>query len=88
VKFREHRGGLDESMKTLVELPDRAALVAHIKKLLAPFDWWQDIGPALHVEPYAWFDKDKPVWDERVKWHTYIVTLEGYGVVGFTDGPA
>jgi hypothetical protein len=73
-------------MKTLVELADCAALVGHIQKLLAPFDIPVEAAE-LHVEPYAWFE-DKPVWDERVKWHTYIVTLEGYGVVGFTDAPA
>ena len=87
MRFREHRGGLEESLKTVVELADRAALVGHVRRLLEPFDFRGDIDAGLHIEPYAWFDKDKAIWDERVHWHTYIVTLENYGVVGFTDGP-
>jgi hypothetical protein len=85
MKFREHRGTLEDSMKTIVELPDRAALIAHCRKLLAPYGF-EFQNSWLHVEPYAWFDSEKPHWDARIKWHTYIVTLDGYGVLGFTDG--
>ena len=35
--FREHRGSLAASKKTEVELPDKAALVAHIRTILEPF---------------------------------------------------
>lgn len=87
MKFREHRGTLADSMQTQVELPDRAALLAHIAKLLEPFGY--KFEPSwVHVEPYAWYEADKAYWDKRVRWHTYIVTLDGYGVLGFTDGPA
>lgn len=79
MRFREHRGGLAESMATEVELAGRDALVVHVRALL---ELWgicvRDC--AVHVEPYA--------YDERVGWDTYIVTLDGYGVVGFTDGPS
>jgi hypothetical protein len=34
----------------------------------------------LKVAPYGGVDK-------RCGWDTYIVTIEGYGVMGFTDGP-
>lgn len=82
MKFREHRGGLAESMATVVEVADRAALVAHVKGLLTPFAFGGDIGAGLDVRPY-----DPLRLDERIGWYTHIVTLEGYGVLGFTDGP-
>ena len=72
---------LSDSMATLVEVADRAALLAHVRRKFS------DFGPTfadeqMHVEPYS----NRP--DERIGWNaTYIVTLEGYGVVGFTDGP-
>ncbi len=31
------------------------------------------------VEPYG--------FDERINWQTHIVTLTGYGVLGYTDSP-
>lgn len=72
MQFREHRGGSTESMKTAEELPDRAALVAHCQKLLAPYSFTFEPS-ALKVQSYG-----KGV---------YIVTIDGYGVVGFTDTP-
>jgi hypothetical protein len=82
MKFREHRGGLAESMETLVELPDRAALVAYCKKLLT--DWQFDVKDNdVVVEQYT------PNGDKRIGWdQLYIVSITGYGVMGFTDGPA
>jgi hypothetical protein len=73
--FREHRGGLSESMATLVEVEDLEALTDHIAKLLAPYDF-RVVASALEILPYG------PV-DERNGWHTHIVKLQGYGVVGF-----
>lgn len=79
MKFREHRGGLNESMMTLVELPDRPALVAHVEKLLRPY-YFQEVDSRLRVDPYG--------RDTRIGWENlHIVILKGYGVVGFTDGP-
>jgi hypothetical protein len=79
MKFREHRGSLWDSMATLVELPDRAALLAHCQRLLDPFDV-QVLDSQLRIEPYT--------YDDRVRWETWIVSIDGYGVIGFTDdGP-
>lgn len=66
-------------MKTLVDLPDRAALIEHCRKLLAPYKFEFDAA-ALQVKPY---------WrDDRIGWkEVHIVTINGYGVIGFTDGP-
>lgn len=83
MKFREHRGALADSMKTLVELPDRVALVEHCRKLLAPFRFQFDAA-TLEVQPYG-----IGRGDDRIGWKKiYIVTIKGYGVIGFTDGAA
>lgn len=79
MKFREHRGGLAESMETTIELEDRAALIAHCRALLD--QWYFSFRDEdLSVEPYG--------RDERIGWDTHIVTIKGYGVMGFTDGGA
>lgn len=78
MKFREHRGGLKESMETMVELKDRAALLEYCIKALGDFRF--SFPPeALHIKPYS--------YDDRIDWDTHIVSIDGYGVVGFTDGP-
>lgn len=86
MKFREHRGGLAESMATVIDVADRAALVAVIERLLAPFHFTRaQIDAGLNVEPYGC--SGLPLLDLRNGWRTYIVTLYEYGVIGFTDGP-
>lgn len=81
MKFRQHRGQLEDSMKTQVMLENWDELRGYIKGLL----WeWPSAPPVtdetLHVKHY--------VKDDRIGWDTHIVTLDGYGVVGFTDGAA
>jgi hypothetical protein len=77
MKFREHRGQLEDSLETMVELADNDALWAHIRNLLRPYDFEVTmISTILYL--------DKP--DERIGWpETYIVKVAGYGVIGFTD---
>ena len=79
MKLREHRGSLAESMETLVELENRDALVRYYQERHA-LDGLE-FGPAdIKVELYI----DR--LDARTGWEkTYIVIIEGYGVVGFTD---
>lgn len=75
--FREHKGSLDKSMKTVVELKDIDELVKYISDMLQPFG--MSVTPdSLHTQPYG--------YDNRIDWETYIVTLDGYGVVGFIKG--
>lgn len=80
MKFREHKGGLGESMETVVELADHQALLEHLRKLLEP---WPSAPPVtektLFIKPHC--------FDQRNQWDTHIVFLAGYGVVGMTDGP-
>lgn len=80
MKFREHRGSLAESMETVVVLADHEALLDHIRKLAEPWPTFPPVSPeTVHIKPYG------P--DKRIDWDTHIVTLDGYGVLGFTDGP-
>lgn len=78
-RFREHRGGLADSMATTVEVHTRAELIAHIKKLLSLFDVHFRFDE-IEVKPYGGYD-------ERIGWNNHIVTMPDYGVLGFTDGP-
>jgi hypothetical protein len=80
MRFRESRGTLADAMETVAELPPtRPALVGYLQNLLKT---WPTAPPVtletVRVEPYA--------YDPRNNWGcTYIVTLDGYGVLGFTD---
>lgn len=77
MKFRQHRGSLADSMKTVVELPDRAALLAHCRALLLPYQF-EFPDAALHVERYG--PDARSGWDSQS-----LVTIDGYGVMGMTD---
>ncbi len=84
MKFRPHRGSLDDAMAEMVELPDRAALVALLHADLRRWPTLDHLSAEnLTVEPYG------SDGDPRVGWkQLFIVHLDGYGVLGFTDGPA
>lgn len=81
MQFREHRDTIAESIDTIVTLKDRQALVEHCQKFLAPL--------GIQFEPDALtltYYSDIP--DTRVGWErTYIVIIEGHGVIGFSDSP-
>lgn len=78
VQFREHRGALADSLATARPIKDRAALIEDVRAALAPFGLLAT-DAAVTVRPYC--------FDERTGWDTHIVSLDGYGVLGFTDGP-
>lgn len=80
MKFREHRGSLADAMLTEVTLPDRAALLEHCRKIIPDALLADTINDSdMTVSKYG--------RDERIGWDTHIVSIAGYGVVGFTDGP-
>lgn len=72
-KFRWHRGGLAESMATVVDVPHRDALIAVVSGGLGLAGT-----NAIAVEPYG--------YDDRIGWDTHIVLVDG-NAVGMTDGP-
>lgn len=76
MKVRQHRGGLEESLATTVSIPPTIeALTLFISSV-------EDLfinSSAIHVEKYC--------YDDRIWWDTYIITVDGLGVFGFTDGP-
>jgi hypothetical protein len=74
MKFRPHRELLDEAMAEVVELEPTLAC---LRKRVADTHDWLPEGWTLEIRPYG--------YDERVGWHTNIVSIRGYGVVGFTD---
>lgn len=75
--FREHRGLLCNSMETVVEVNTFNDLVEHIKHLLSYY----------YIEVDAkYISLRYQCYDDRIGWDTYIVYLEGYGVIGQTNG--
>lgn len=77
MKFREHRGGLIESMKTLVELNTRREFSHHLGKVV------RKIVPkeacTIRFVEYG--------FDTRIGWDTYLVILDGQGPIGMLNGP-
>lgn len=72
-------------MATMREFATKQEFWAYICGLVArEFPQSLPNGAKISAEEYA-----KWTWpDERIGWaETHIVTLEGYGVLGFTDGP-
>ena len=58
--YRDHKGGLSESMRTVVEVDTREELEAHVRKKFPDFR-------ELIIEPYG--------FDDRIMWDTYIVVI-------------
>jgi len=84
-KFRWHRGGLDESMATVIDVES----FEHLRLLIQERDQrtFPDMPVTIEmkVEPYG--------FDDRINWNTYIVTKriveanESFMACGFTNGP-
>lgn len=72
VIFREHRCYLEDSMKTVVEVESLDQLRKHIYKVIP-----ECRGAIIEVKEYA--------YDDRIKWNTFLVTVDGRAV-GFTNG--
>jgi hypothetical protein len=59
--FRFHRGGLEESMQTVIEIKSFEQL------LITIIDGW-DINPTkVEIKPY--------IYDERIHWDTHFVII-------------
>ncbi len=78
MKLREHRGGLYDSLATTIEIePTIEALENAIKYSLR--NLWNLKCGSVHLSYYG--------YDQRINWSCHIVTIDGFGVYGFTDGP-
>ena len=82
MKYRPHKGSLADSMALAVKVDGRAGLVAQIRKELAPYPQWDGFDEfTVRVSPY-YGDDDRIGWKD-----VHIVTFDGYGVLGFCEGP-
>ena len=71
-KFRQHRGGLWESMQTV----EPCTSMAQLRTICSRLSHIPD--PNIRIVYSG--------RDERVGWDTYYVEVVGYGVVGMVDG--
>ena len=77
LKYRCHRGGLEESMETVIEVNSREELLKII----------QERYPLLNIKRIA-IDKDS-TWDERIGWEThYVINMTSLPVhiIGYING--
>lgn len=80
IKFREHRGGLAESMETMRTFETVHELKVHLELLFGTH-----VASNAVTSPYA---RGSDGRDDRIGWtNVHIVDSPGYGVLGFTDGP-
>lgn len=83
MRYRPHKGSLADSMALVVEITGgRYGLITHLRKELSPWPTLDHFHfDAVHVTPY-YGDDDRIGWKD-----VHIVTLDGYGVLGFCEGP-
>ena len=78
MKFREHRGGLGESLATMIEFQTRTELARHLNKIRPDL---LISGAILEAKPYAGDDN-------RIGWKdVHILVSDKGSVIGFIDGP-
>jgi hypothetical protein len=80
MKFRHHRGGLEDSLKTTIEVKSLEELMVHLDA------GWKCYGKAIEEIKF-----DYVGMDERIGWDTYYVLqrLQGedqWTVAGMSDG--
>lgn len=83
MKYRPHKGLVWDSLAEMVEVDGRAGLIAHLRHELRNWptmDGFTD--DQVGVTPNGG-DDDRIGWKD-----VHIVTIDGYGVMGFCEGPA
>lgn len=76
MKFRFHRGSLQDSLATTIEVNSLEELCEILKSSHSE----------LNPESLAKLVSKHYCFDDRIGWDTWIVTIEGYGVLGFANG--
>lgn len=79
--FRPHRELLCDAMKEVQEFSSRRQLIEKLQSDLDRYSSGKYDCNEIGISKYG-----RGI-DERIGWDTYIVTLPGYGVLGFTNGP-
>lgn len=79
MRFRFHRGTLEDSLKTLVNFKNKEELYKIICDSFKDFDF------KFNIENIEFKHQG---YDERCNWDTYLVHIKNYGVIGQSDGRA
>lgn len=83
MKFREHRGSLEHSLSTVVEIGNTFTDVCKkAREVLAAISGPMEPGELMLPVPIIL----TPCIDTRIGWEGYFVSMTGWGVVGIIDG--
>jgi hypothetical protein len=74
MRAREHRGNLADSLTTVFNINTKKELLDEINERM---------GTHLELDDIAFVHHGM---DSRILWDTYLVSVRGYGVFGYTDG--
>lgn len=78
-KYRDHRGSFADAMLTMQLFESKDDLVTYLQSLVDKFGVGVYDCTQITIKPY--------IKEPDIGWDTHIVSLEGYGVFGFTDRP-
>lgn len=76
-QYRDHRGGLSDSMATVQQFQTKAELIDYLQQDLYQFFPGKYDVSKIEIKYYG--------YDQRIGWDSYIVLLPSFGVLGFTD---
>jgi hypothetical protein len=80
MKFRPNKRYLTESLLEQEEVDGRAGVIALLRRELAAYSMDHFPDKAVHIDPYIMGIEERTGW-----MNVYIVTLDGYGVIGFVE---
>lgn len=82
MRYRPHKGSIAESVALTVEVEGWPGLIRQLRSELWPYRRDDFTDDKVHVSPYCG-DHSRIGWRD-----VHIVTIDGYGVMGFCEGPA
>ncbi len=83
MRYRPHRRYVDEAVAEMVQVDGRDGLIEHLREELRNWPIARYFtADQVRVQPYGG-DDDRIGWKD-----VHIVTIDGYGVMGFCEGPA
>lgn len=78
-RYRDHRGSLDESLKTTREFTHKRELIEYLQNDLKRYAYFPK-EEEFRIEPYSG-DDDRIGWKD-----VHIVRINGFGVLGMVEG--